>query len=899
MAATVTETELARGRAGDGGFAATEEQLQNVVRAIRTTPIVDNHAHPLLKPELAGRHPLLSMTSEAHGEALPAAVTTLPHHRAVRQLSAVLGCPATWESVVAAIEERRREDYGAWVAQCFDGLETILLDDGLDNEDDVFEQLWHDGFTRSKCRRIVRIEALAAEIISRHCVAFDHVQPLDHVFDNMLEEFDTQIKQALSDPDTVAFKSVICYRTGLAVSKVVDIAAARESFSNIVTSYSASGRPFRRLQHVGLSDLFVHRAAIHIRDSGSRFKKPLQFHTGLGDNDITLTKSSPAHLQEFIRTYPTVPIVLLHAGYPFVRETGYLATVYANVYADIGEVFPAVGRDGQEKIVRQIFELCPWSKVMWSTDGHWFPETYLLAILQIREVLETVVCDLVRKRCIGWRSAIQLTQDILFKNANRVYQLGLDMSEQPGVGDGGGNPRSGLNEARRRSDFEIWEAFLRDVPTPDFVRISWVDYTAMPHMRMIPLRRFNRLVREGQPLDVGIAKAALGMLQNDVCIPSVSGTGAYQLHPDFSSLRAGPMDGHVNLYGEFREEDGSRVPLCPRTQLVRAVELSAKENLSHLVGFEIEFVLLQRTDYTPEAAPPRPRFEALTNDGHAWSLSRFYANTAVAQLLRDIVRDLDAAGIEVEMVHAESAPGQFELILPARPPVEAVDALLHARETISYRATAAGYKFTLHPKPYAQACGTAAHVHMSLSTPDGPADDKELYEKYYAGILEHMPALVAFTYSNPASYERLGDSVWAGGRWVTWGTQNRETPLRKIEHSHWELKCMDGLANPYLALAAVLLAGLSGVVYGTQLAWAECLTDPATLTAEGRKELGITTMLPGSLDDALQALADDETMGRLLGREVVQRYLDIKRAELAFYNGLSEAQLREWIIERY
>lgn len=56
----------------------------------------------------------------------------------------------------------------------------------------------------------------------------------------------------------------------------------------------------------------------------------------------------------------------------------------------MGEIFPFISQDGQEKAIRQILELCPWSKILWSTDGHWFPETYILAILQIREVLETV-----------------------------------------------------------------------------------------------------------------------------------------------------------------------------------------------------------------------------------------------------------------------------------------------------------------------------------------------------------------------------------------------------------------------------------------------------------------------------------------------------------------------------
>lgn len=120
-------------------------------------------------------------------------------------------------------------------------------------------------------------------------------------------------------------------------------------------------------------------------------KIQIQFHVGLGDNDITLTKSSPSHLQAFIRKHLTVPIVLLHASYPWTKEAGYLASVYENVYADIGEVFPFISKEGQENVVREILELCPTEKLMWSTDGHWFPETYLLAILQVRQAFEKVI----------------------------------------------------------------------------------------------------------------------------------------------------------------------------------------------------------------------------------------------------------------------------------------------------------------------------------------------------------------------------------------------------------------------------------------------------------------------------------------------------------------------------
>lgn len=95
----------------------------------------------------------------------------------------------------------------------------------------------------------------------------------------------------------------------------------------------------------------------------------VQFHTGLGDNDLLLTKASPSHLQPLIRAFPSVPFVLLHSSYPFTREAGYLASVYANAYLDFGEIFPMVARHGQRRTVEQMLELAPTSKLLWSTDG--------------------------------------------------------------------------------------------------------------------------------------------------------------------------------------------------------------------------------------------------------------------------------------------------------------------------------------------------------------------------------------------------------------------------------------------------------------------------------------------------------------------------------------------------
>lgn len=328
--------------ASSAGRGVTKAQLAEVVRAIRKCPIIDNHAHPLLKPEALAKYPLISITTEASGDAIHAASTSLSHIRGVKQLAHVLECGQTWEAVVAAIEQRRIEDYEDWVSECLDGIATILVDDGLDAPDDAEDYAWHNSFTRSPCKRIVRIETVAGRIIHKHAMNYGASDNPEGLMASVLADFDAAIIEAIADPEVVGFKSVICYRTGLDVPATPNVALATVVLAELAADYDGSAGELARLNHPGLNDFVLHHVASLIREMPER-RKPIQFHTGLGDNDITLTKSSPAHLQEFIRAYPTVPIVLLHAGYPFTRELGYLATVYSNVYA-VSDICPGNSR---------------------------------------------------------------------------------------------------------------------------------------------------------------------------------------------------------------------------------------------------------------------------------------------------------------------------------------------------------------------------------------------------------------------------------------------------------------------------------------------------------------------------------------------------------------------------
>lgn len=184
---------------------------------------------------------------------------------------------------------------------------------------------------------------------------------------DITDRFMSAIEQAIADPEVAGFKSVICYRVGLAIPKFESSQEERFAFMTEPDSIEKASR----VEDDRLCPYFVHLTAAMLERNKS--KKPFQFHTGLGDNDIDLGLSNPAHLQTFIETYPAVSIVLLHAAYPFTAQAGYLASVYKNCYLDIGEVFPMISQDGQEKVIREALDLCPSEKLTWSTGENQGP----------------------------------------------------------------------------------------------------------------------------------------------------------------------------------------------------------------------------------------------------------------------------------------------------------------------------------------------------------------------------------------------------------------------------------------------------------------------------------------------------------------------------------------------
>lgn len=141
--------------------------LEDLRSVVRTCPVIDNHAHNLLRSSKLKTYDFLSSTTEAQGDALEDTPRSLSHLRAARQLRELYGCSddATWNDLMKRRQELLDDDPDGLIGKCLEGTHTILMDDGINDDQTVHPYHWHDRFTTGNTQRIVRIEAVAADIM--------------------------------------------------------------------------------------------------------------------------------------------------------------------------------------------------------------------------------------------------------------------------------------------------------------------------------------------------------------------------------------------------------------------------------------------------------------------------------------------------------------------------------------------------------------------------------------------------------------------------------------------------------------------------------------------------------------------------------------------------------------
>jgi glutamine synthetase len=373
-------------------------------------------------------------------------------------------------------------------------------------------------------------------------------------------------------------------------------------------------------------------------------------------------------------------------------------------------------------------------------------------------------------------------------------------------------------------------------------------------------------------------------------------TGDLRLLPD--------LDTHVRLDAEeqgsalelvlcdIAETDGSAWECCPRSFLRDALaQLEAELGLRLLASFEHEFQLL-------DDAPP-----ALPFSLEAQRRAAPFGEAAIGALIE--------AGIEPERFMPEFAAHQFEIPVKANDGLAAADRAVLLREVVREVARRLGKRASFTPLLNPAQAGNGVHIHFSLFDAEGraalydparPASLSVLGARFAAGVLLHSDALSVLGAPSPVSAARLAPHRWSAGA-ACLGAQNRETLLRippviagigdSAAQLRLEYRGADAAANPYLALGAIVRAGLDGV--RRELAPASVLDrDPALLDGEQSRAYGVGT-LPSSLAQALQALADDETARGWMGPLLYDAYAAVKRAEV---EAAADVELGE-LCERY
>lgn len=359
--------------------------------------------------------------------------------------------------------------------------------------------------------------------------------------------------------------------------------------------------------------------------------------------------------------------------------------------------------------------------------------------------------------------------------------------------------------------------------------------------------------------------------------------------PDPSTFQILPWRGEIDptarMFCDIHTPDGQPALADPRNVLRRALAKASDMGFSFYIHPEIEFYLLKSSQIGPEGPIPVD---------HAGYFDNVPGGTA-HDFRRRAVSMLEQLGISVEFSHHEGGPGQNEIDLRYADALTMADNIMTFRTVIKEVAIEQGVYATFMPKPFTEHPGSGMHTHMSLFEGDtnaffeagGQYHLSKTAKHFIAGLLQHAPEITAVTNQYVNSYKRL----WGGGEapsFVCWGHNNRSALIRvplykptKGQSSRIEYRAIDSAANPYLAYALILAAGLKGIEEEYQLP-AETEDNVWELSDAERRAMGIQP-LPQSLDHAIRKLETSELAATTLGEEVFSYVLANKRREWSDY----------------
>ncbi len=372
------------------------------------------------------------------------------------------------------------------------------------------------------------------------------------------------------------------------------------------------------------------------------------------------------------------------------------------------------------------------------------------------------------------------------------------------------------------------------------------------------------------------------------------------LHPDLSTFTIFPWRPHTGkvarLICDVCMPDGTPLEYNPRMVLEKVIKEAADMGYSLKINPKMEFFLFNTDEHG------RPT----TETGDCGSYFDIAPIDNGENIRRDICLTLEEMGYSIEASYHEMAKGQHEIVFKAGDALVTADRIITAKMVIKTIAKRNGMHATFMPKPFADQWGSGMHLNMWIESNGKNAFryDPEnkmfapLTYRFIAGLLYYTREIACITNPTVNSYKRFIPGADAPCH-ISWSENNRSLLIRAVkmrspETARVEYRSPDGTANPYLAIAAILKAGLAGIKDESILLPPSIGMNASVLSDGEREALGIQRM-PVSLHEALNLAQSSELVSELLGDTLFEHYMKKKREEYDSYR----RAISEWELDRY
>jgi glutamine synthetase len=367
------------------------------------------------------------------------------------------------------------------------------------------------------------------------------------------------------------------------------------------------------------------------------------------------------------------------------------------------------------------------------------------------------------------------------------------------------------------------------------------------------------------------------------------GYGDFGLRPDLSTLRRIPWhEGTVMVQCDVEWHDGTPVAPSPRQVLKAQVEKAQALGFDAMFGSELEFFLFRETYLEAHAK----HYHDLTPSVPYILDYHILAASFDEPFLREVRMAMKTAGMIVESSKGEAWAGQHEINFRFRDALRTADDHVVYKTGLKEIAFQRGCSVTFMAKPHHDWVGSSCHIHSSLWR-DGEnafAGESELFRHYLAGQIACLADLAIFVAPVINSYKRFAAGSWAPTT-LAWGYDNRTCGFRVVGHgsaTRPETRIPGADANPYLAFAALLAAGLYGIEHGLELA----------SPLEGNAYVSDAERFPDALREAIARLESSTVARELLGDDVIDHYLNYARTEQELFDKTVTGYERERMFER-